>query len=146
MKMKLNSSFTSGQAFKRRQESTGRGCSFPLSNKNRPFEYGPYPLERLRRDRTIIALENERPRIARSKIALSSNRPITAHAVLEDAIAKYHNIYRGLGKLKELPKKAPVPDNLHRRMVDIKGAGYFLDVAHVGICEMSEKTLRYSSS
>ena len=109
-----------------------------FSNTNRPFEYGPYPLERLRRDSRVIAAENERPRISRLKIAHSSLQPTGSCAVLGDAIGKYHDIYRGLGKLKELPTKAPVPDNLHRRMVDIKGAGYFLDVAHVGICEMSE--------
>ena len=105
-----------------------------FSNTNRPFEYGPYPLERLRRDSRVIAAENERPRISRLKIAHSSLQPTGSCAVLGDAIGKYHDIYRGLGKLKDLPTKAPVPDNLHRRMVDIKGAGYFLDVAHVGIC------------
>ena len=55
---------------------------------------------------------------------------------LSAALDKYHGLYRPLGQLNELPPKAPVPDDLHRRMVDIKGAGYFLDVAHVGICKM----------
>ena len=102
-----------------------------FSNKTRPFDHGPYPLERLKRDATIIDREGGLPKRSRPSVdTVSESGPLSA------ALDKYHGLYRSLGKLDELPPKAPVPDDLHRRMVDIKGAGYFLDVAHVGICEM----------
>jgi len=102
-----------------------------FSNKKRPFELGPYPLERLKRDKSVIEREAALPRVPRPAAdGVNSSSP------LSDALDKYHEIYRPLGRLEELPAKAPVPDDLHRRVVDIKGAGYFLDVAHVGICDM----------
>ena len=39
-----------------------------------------------------------------------------------------------------IPHKAPVPDSLERRSIDIKGAAYFLDAAHVGICKIPENS------
>ena len=36
------------------------------------------------------------------------------------------------------PVKAPVPDDLERRVIDLKGMAYFLDSAHVGICSIPE--------
>ena len=38
-----------------------------FSNKNRPFELGPYPLERLKRDRLVLKIEGQRPKISRRK-------------------------------------------------------------------------------
>ncbi|MBN07718.1 MAG: Fe-S protein [Rhodospirillaceae bacterium] len=104
-----------------------------FSNKTRPFHYGPYPIERLKRDQTIVDREASLPRRSRPQVALSSGS-----GPLSSALDKYHALYCPLGRLDVLPPKAPVPDDLDRRMIDIKGAGYFLDVAHVGICEMPE--------
>ena len=104
-----------------------------FSNKDRPFEYGPYPLERLKRDDSISSAERARPKISRPQ-----REPINGHGPLGEAIAKYHDIFRTLGIVKPFPPKAPIPDELYRRMVDVKGAAYFLDVAQVGICEISE--------
>jgi ferredoxin len=104
-----------------------------FSNKDRPFEYGPYPLERLKRDDGISSAERARPKISRPQ-----SEPINGHRPLGEAIAKYHDIFRTLGIVTPFPPKAPIPDDLYRRMVDVKGAAYFLDVAQVGICEISE--------
>ena len=101
-----------------------------FSNKNRPFEYGPYPMERLKRDASIIDQESQMPSVAR-KIG-----PTLENNHLAQAIAKYHQLYRESGFLENLPSLAPVPDDLYRRAVDIKGAGYFLDVANIGICKI----------
>ena len=101
-----------------------------FSNKNRPFEYGPYPMERLKRDASIIDEESQLPSVKRK------TRPTIENNHLSEAIAKYHQLYRESGVLESLPSPAPVPDDLHRRAVDIKGAGYFLDVANIGICEI----------
>ena len=88
-----------------------------FSNKDRPFEYGPYPMERLKRDSSIIDEESQFPSVERT------TRPTIAHNHLSEAIAKYHQLYRESGFLESLPSQAPVPDDLHRRAVDIKGAG-----------------------
>ena len=104
-----------------------------FSNKARPFEYGPYPMERLKRDDTIIASEQARPKVSRPQNLASGNA-----GPLSEALAKYHDIYRTLGKVDPLPPRAPVPDDLYRRMVDVKGAAYFLDVAQTGICEIAD--------
>ena len=101
-----------------------------FSNKNRPFEYGPYPMERLKRDASIIDEESQLPSVERK------TRPTIENNHLAEAIAKYHQLYRESGLIESLPSPAPVPDDLHRRAVDIKGAGYFLDVANIGICEI----------
>jgi len=107
-----------------------------FSNKNRPFDYGPYPLERLKRDVSVLASEASRPRVSRPEMV--SQAAIAAKGPLSISLAKYHDIFRGLGKPETLPPRAPVPDDLHRRAVDIKGSAYFLDVSQVGICEIPE--------
>jgi len=103
-----------------------------FSNKSRPFHYGPYPLERLKRDPGITALEAAREPVSRPV------RTAPADNSLGTTIDKYHDLYRSIEIPESLPPKAPVPDNLERRSVDIKGAGYFLDVAHVGICKIPD--------
>ncbi len=103
-----------------------------FGNDKRPFEYGPFPLERLKRDVSVLAGEAARPKAARPVANGADKGPLGV------SLAKYMDIYRGLGVNDPLPAKAPVPDDLHRRSVDIKGAAYFLDVAQVGICEIPE--------
>ena len=102
-----------------------------FSNKHRPFEYGPYPLERLKRDPSVLQVEASRPAISRPP-----QRSVASDQSMAAAVAKYHELYRNLEPKNPLPAKAPVPDDLYRRLIDIKGAAYFLDVAHVGICEL----------
>lgn len=104
-----------------------------FSNAKRPFEYGPYPLERLKRDPSLAPIEAARPAIARP-----TARKVDPTHSLDAAIAKYHDIFLGLGRHESLAPKAPVPSDLDRRMQDVKGAAYFLDVAQVGICKIPE--------
>jgi len=61
--------------------------------------------------------------------------PDTAYA---HALNTYHTVFKEFCKGDVAPAKAPVPDDLERRMIDIKGAGYFLDASQIGICELSE--------
>ncbi len=103
-----------------------------FSNKNRYFHYGPYPLERLRRDEQIAMDERRAGR---------NDRPVPANGASSNyaaALGKYHNIFKQFCKGDVAPAKAPAPDDLQRRSIDIKGAGYFLDAAQVGICELFE--------
>jgi reductive dehalogenase len=102
------------------------------SNKNRPFHYGPYPLERLSRDDKIA--EQERAATRNGKAASKG----AANTTYAEALGTYHEIFKEFCKGEPAPARAPVPDDLERRMIDIKGAGYFLDASQVGICELSE--------
>lgn len=104
-----------------------------FSNKNRPFDYGPYPLERLSRDASVIEKESARPAIERPAVpAIDTDHPMAA------ALDKYHNVFRNLGVVEAEWPRAPAPDDLARRTQDIKGSIYFLDASQCGICEMPE--------
>ena len=103
------------------------------SRKNRPFELGPYPLERLPHDISILEDEMQRPRVLR----LPSRKRSNTNSFSE-AIEKYKGMFRELGVVDPKPNQAPVPDNLSLRTRDIKGAAYFLDAAQVGVCKMVE--------
>ena len=100
-------------------------------NTKRPFDLGPYPLERLPRDPKIIDTEAARPPIERPLV-----EPVQSNNPLSNSLEVYHEIYRGLGHVKSSWPKAPVPDSLERRTQDIKGAVYFLDASQCGICEI----------
>ena len=104
-----------------------------FSRKKRPFELGPYPLERLPHDRSILALETARPKTIRPAPKDNSNAN-----TFSKALDKYQGMYRELGVVDPRPNKAPVPDDLALRTKDVKGAAYFLDAAQVGVCEMVE--------
>ena len=101
-----------------------------FSNKNRPFHYGPYGLERLPRNAKTAQSEQEITRIARPGVP----EPVGAFG---KTVADYHAIFGGFRGDDPVRAKAPVPDDLQRRMIDIKGAAYFLDASQVGICEMT---------
>ncbi|MDG2090286.1 MAG: Fe-S protein [Gammaproteobacteria bacterium] len=100
---------------------------------NRPVELGSYPLEALTQDLSIIEQESQRPAIAGS-LYLGS----------EKKLAQASNAYLGyLAPFSQgdiVPHKAPVPDSLERRSVDIKGAIYFLDASHAGICKIPQNS------
>ena len=103
-----------------------------FSNKNRPFHYSYYPLERLARDEQTGKEERQAP---------SNRKPETdtlSNSSYAKAVDKYHQIFKQFCEGEPAAAKAPVPDDLERRMIDIKGAGYFLDASQLGICELSE--------
>jgi ferredoxin len=102
-----------------------------FSNKDRPFHYGPYGLERLPIDPSIASDERNQSRIPRPE------SPDRAPG-FSKTVADYHAIFAGFRDDEPVRAKAPVPDSLERRMIDIKGAAYFLDASQVGICEMDE--------
>jgi ferredoxin len=110
-----------------------------FSNKSRPYHLGPYPLERIARRPELLSGELGLPRIARRKAA--SRRTGT----FGNAVQKYHRIFHELRAERAVDGKAPVPDDLHRRMIDIKGSAYFLNASQVGICRLSQ-TCWYSDA
>ena len=105
------------------------------SRKNRPFELGPYPLERLSHSKSIIAIEANKPKVSRPGITINNNENS-----FSKAISKYKGMFGELGVVDPLPNKAPVPDDLALRTKDVKGAAYFLDAAQVGICKLGKNS------
>ncbi len=103
-----------------------------FSNKSRPYHLGPYPLERIARDPRILVSEISLPRCTRPPTIAGPS------GTFPDAITKYQQIFHSLRDDNPVASKAPVPDDLSRRMVDIKGSAYFLNASQVGICEMEE--------
>jgi reductive dehalogenase len=103
-----------------------------FSNKSRPYHLGRYPLERLPRELGILVREVGMPRKKRPPV--DGNKA----GGLVESVAKYHQIFHELRSDDCAKAKAPVPNNLERRMVDIKGSGYFLNASQVGICQLSD--------
>ena len=103
-----------------------------FSNKSRPYHLGPYPLERLSRDPGIFDAEAALPRALRPEAAVHDGTGFSA------AMDKYFAIFHALRDDEPVAAKAPVPDDLHRRMIDIKGSAFFLNASQVGICSLTE--------
>ena len=102
-----------------------------ISNKSRRYHLGPYPLERLARNSEILDRELETPRMIRPPAAQ------TPAGGFGETIEKYHQIFHALRDDEPVAAKAPVPDDLGRRMVDIKGSAYFLNASQVSICNLA---------
>ena len=101
---------------------------YPKS-RNRPFHLGPFPLEALARDDAVTATESARPRRAAPVRA-------TPDGLLVDAVDRYSEIYAQFIEGEGVAIRAPLPDDLERRTVDVKGAAYFMDASQVGICRI----------
>jgi len=97
--------------------------------KDRPYHLGPFPLETLRRDDSVIQRETGRPPLA----GVTEPEPA---GPLAEAAKHYRSLFAKFAEGPVAPKRAPLPDDLARRAADIKGAAYFLDAAQVGICRM----------
>ena len=106
---------------------------FHPRSKDRPFHLGPFPLEALPRDQNIITFEASRPPIA--AINGSPRRPNDA---LTSAVDHYREIFSQFVEGIPAQAKAPVPDDLEPRSVDIKGGAYFMDASCAGICRIPE--------
>jgi len=103
-----------------------------LSNKSRLYHLGRYPLERLARDPDILGQEIDLPERTRPPLDLKQAKGFGR------SIAKYHGIFHELRDDEPVAAKAPVPDDLQRRMIDIKGAAYFLNASQVAICRLAD--------
>ena len=101
-----------------------------INRNKRPVELGPYPLETLRRDPSVLAKELLRaPKCAE----ICSKDDATP---LVKATLNHLNAYQELREPEPFSKLAPVPKDLGLRTRDIKGAGYFADASQIGICKM----------
>jgi reductive dehalogenase len=100
--------------------------------KSRPYQLGTYPLERLARDDAVIETESQRPRVPAPAYKTAPD------GVLAGILRDYLNIFVDNSGADPAEFKAPVPDDPHRRMIDIKGYCNFMNASQVGICRMPD--------
>lgn len=98
---------------------------------NRGVELGPYPLEDLPTKPDIYEREAARPALA--QVATQPPKPCNelAAAVL-DHLDYFEPFHSGDAALL----RAPIPDDPNVRAKEVKGAAYYLDASHVGICKL----------
>ena len=108
-----------------------------FSNKNRPFDWGPYALERLPRDASKIAAEMLQQKAA-AKCAAKFPRRVQQKipwAGRFPAIMRCSKIFRERPPAKT---KAPLPDDPRKLVADMKRRQAISSTAsHMGICELS---------
>ncbi len=97
----------------------------------RPVELGSYPLEALPRDLDVIDEESKLPPVREEHYIASTK-------TLAKATNLYASYFEAYFEGDVSPVLAPVPKSLERRSVDMKGAVYFLDASHAGICKIPE--------
>ncbi len=98
-------------------------------SKDRPYHLGPFPLEALPRDESVILREESLAPVAAPATPLPPG-PLAA------ALRHYRELYAGLAEADKARQPAPVPDDLERRAADVKGCGYFMNASHIGICRI----------
>ena len=103
---------------------------FTTKNDRRPYHLGAFPLETLPRDDTIIAEEAARPPVPSRHYETPPQGP------LAKSLRAYLDIFVETAIKAPAAAKAPVPDDPHRRMVDVKGYGYFMNASQIGICRI----------
>ncbi|MDH3644694.1 MAG: hypothetical protein OES38_21490, partial [Gammaproteobacteria bacterium] len=97
--------------------------------RSRSVHLGPYPLETLPRDPSVLDQELRRP--------LANYSPLVESEVkLARVVARYVSLFLEYRDGAVAAALAPVPDDVDRRAMDIKGLGYFLDADHLGICRL----------
>ena len=103
---------------------------FTTKNDRRPYHLGAFPLETLPRDDTIIAEEAARPPVPSRHYETPPQGP------LAKSLRAYLDIFVETAIKAPAAAKAPVPDDPPRRMVDVKGYGYFMNASQIGICRI----------
>ncbi len=98
----------------------------------RPYHLGTYPLEVLPRDPGIVEIESRRAPVGPPAKSPPPQGPLAR------SLRDYLGIYVENALRKPAPAKAPVPDDPHRRMIDVKGYSYFMNATQVGICRIPE--------
>ncbi|MBI1732915.1 MAG: Fe-S protein [Gammaproteobacteria bacterium] len=107
------------------------------SNAQRPFHWGPFPLERLARDPAGVAAELAQPLAGRA--GTGHEPPGTPFA---EALSAYLTLFRQFRHGEPARARAPLPDDPEIRTRDIKGSAYFLDAGQAGICRLTEACWR----
>lgn len=105
---------------------------FTTAAKHRPYHLGPFPLESLPRDDRVLRQE-----AARQPLSPAPPSPV-ADAALARAARKYRDLFSEFIAGDKARRPAPIPEDPHLRMIDAKGYAYFMNAAHVGICQIPD--------
>jgi len=105
---------------------------FKTRAQDRPYHLGPYPLEGLPRDDAVVAAEAARPPVAMPGFASPPRGPLAR------ALRDYLDLFTRSALTEPAPQRAPVPDDPHRRMVDVKGYAYFMNASQIGVCRIPD--------
>jgi epoxyqueuosine reductase QueG len=100
-----------------------------FSNRDRPFDLGPLPLELLPRDPASPILDARQPGDA---------SPAGPQSILA-AIPEYRQLFAKFLDGEVAPSRAPVPEDLAKRAQNLKASAYFLDVTLAGACRIEEE-------
>ena len=103
---------------------------FRARSESRPYELGTYPLEVLERDDSIAEEEAARPPVDAPAYKSEPEGPLAR------SLRDYLQIFIDNSGGEPADEKAPIPDDPHRRMVDVKGYSYFMNASQVGICKV----------
>ncbi len=97
-----------------------------FSNRDRPFDLGVLPTERLPRDPAAASVP--------------ARQPGDANAAGPDSIAgavpEYRQLFASYLDGAVAPARAPVPDDLWARTKNLKACAYFLDATLAGVCRL----------
>jgi reductive dehalogenase len=96
------------------------------SNRNRPFDLGPLPLELLPRDPAAPIRAARQPQ---------DPDPAGASSIAP-AIPEYRALFRQFLDGDTAPHRAPVPDDPVKRAQNLRASAYFLDVTLAGTCRI----------
>jgi len=99
------------------------------SNRDRPFDLGPLPLERLPRDPATPIVDARQPADA---VTAAADSIAAAFPEYRELFAKYLD-----GEVAR--SRAPVPDDLRKRAQNLKASAYFLDVTLAGTCRIERE-------
>ena len=99
------------------------------SGHRRPVELGPYPLEALSRDASLIEAERAQP---------TSPAPASAATPLAAAARHYADIFFSFAEGAVAPQKAAGSADVECRAKEVKGAAYYLDATHAGVCAIPQ--------
>lgn len=105
----------------------------------RGVELGQYPLEALQ---TVSAEEALRYTASQQSPSVAPASPDTPLAA---AARRYAGLFARCSNASPAPP-APLPDDLSIRSRELKGAAYYLDASHAGICAIPDETRRAGSS
>ncbi|MDH3714427.1 MAG: hypothetical protein OET44_11335, partial [Gammaproteobacteria bacterium] len=98
----------------------------------RPYYLGGYPLESLPRDESIVAQEAARPQVDAPAYTAAPVGP------LAEALREYLGLFVANAAGEPAARCAPIPNDPHQRMQDVKGYCYFMNASQVGVCRMAE--------
>jgi ferredoxin len=100
-------------------------------SKNRSYSLGPFPLEILARDVSLLEAEASRPK-------LTATPETGPSGSLANVVRNYRELYARFSEDDCASEVAPGTDDPARCTVDVKGACYFLNASQVGICVIPE--------